>query len=114
MPWPGRLEGGHELRVNKCTQPIVSGHRRSQVTEARLASEKSALGGAGYLESPPPLSRLLHSSSWCEVEGNWEGLGSGYRQIPGRLVAFSPVVPSCSSGLLAQLDSSVSLACLYW
>jgi len=73
------LEGGRELRVNKCTQPVVSGHKRSQVTEARLASEKSALGGAGYLESPPPLSCLLRSSGWCEMEENWEGVESGYR-----------------------------------
>lgn len=51
MPWPGRLEGGHELRVNKCTQPIVSGHR-SQVIEARLASECS--GRSWILGDPSP------------------------------------------------------------
>lgn len=86
----------------------------TEVRSLRPGLPLSALGGAGYLETPPHRFCLLHSSIWCEVEGNWEGVGSGYRQISGRLVVFSPVVPSCWSGLLAQSDSSVSLACLYW
>lgn len=69
MPRPGRLEGGHEFGVNKCTQPVVSGQRRSQVPEAKLASEMSALGAAGHLESPPHLSHLL------QVGARWKGTG---------------------------------------
>jgi len=72
----------------------------------------SALGGAGFLESPPHLSRLLHKL----MRGGRElGRSRVWVQAdPWKAGSVSPVVPSCWSGLLAQSDSSVSLACLYW
>lgn len=63
----GQVEGGHELGVNKCTQPIVSGHR-IQVNEARLASERP--GRSWILGEPSP-----SFPSPSQVDARWKGVG---------------------------------------